>query len=75
LRIDQPGLVEKVFEECQEPVIRKQLAFQLGRARYLPDESINSDPELGKIASNSLLSEFYMHLAKEFEAVEPRTPE
>jgi len=33
------------------------------------------DEDINKIASNSMLSEFYVKLAKELEVLEPKSPE
>lgn len=52
--------------------LKKQMAFQLSRQRIsIPelDESINS------ILSNSLLSPFFLQLAKDLEVVDPKKPE
>ncbi|CAD8085972.1 unnamed protein product [Paramecium primaurelia] len=75
LRIDKPGKVEQVFEACQDPTIKKQLAFQLARHRYQIDEGIINDETLKKIAANQYLSQFYINLAKDLEVLEPKTPD
>lgn len=53
----------------------KQLAFQLGRHRYIVDEQLREDQEFFKIASNSMMNEFYLRLAKDLDVVEPKTPD
>ena len=46
----------------------------MARHRYLlPEEFL--DQELNAIASNHKLSQFYLHLAKDLDVVEPKTPE
>jgi 26S proteasome regulatory subunit N1 len=47
----------------------------LARARYLPNERITANEELFRIANNSLLSNFFMHMAKDLDVIEPRTYE
>lgn len=75
LRIDQPGLVEQVLAQCQDPVVQKQIMFQLARHRFQPTQAIQDNDQLFQIASNSLLSSFYLHLAKDLDVVDPKTPE
>lgn len=49
-------LVNEVMELCKDPLVKKQMAFMLGRQRT-PYET--EDDDLNQIISQEKLSEFY----------------
>lgn len=71
MKLDDKSLVEQVFKVCKDPLIRKQLGFLIARQRIVIE---GLEEEVSAIASNSLLSEYYLKFAKELELLEPKTP-
>lgn len=72
IKLDDHDKIKKLFDDCPDEVIKKQLAFMSARQKiYIPDLS----EEEAKIISNSKLSEFYIELAKDLEVAEPKKPE
>ena len=65
VRLDDRQKIEDLFKkECPDQLIKKQLAFNAARQKiFIPD----LDEELNPIISNSLLSKFYIDLAKDLE--------
>ena len=65
--------VKECFDECNDEVIQKQMAFILGRARssftYETNETVN------ELIGNSTLSENYLALARELDVMDVKTPE
>ena len=72
MRLNDHSLINKVFELCEDELVKKQLGFMLARQRFL----INvQDEELNDIISNSRLSEYFHKVAEELEATDAKTPE
>ena len=65
-------LVNEVMELCKDPLVKKQMAFMLGRQRT-PYET--EDDDLNQIISQEKLSEFYKQLARDLDQFEPKHPE
>lgn len=72
MKLDDQVLVEQSFNECKDPLLKKQLAFSLGRQRLVVD---TTDEELTEIMSNSKLSEFYLKLVKDLDIEKPKHPD
>lgn len=74
IKIGNNLYIKQTFEQCKDPVIKKQLAFILAREKiYLESEDLTD--ELVTIMSNLKLSEYYKRLGKELEVLEPKHPE
>ena len=64
IKLDDHNKIREVFTECPDELIKKQLAFNAARQKiYIPDLG----EEIQPIISNSLLSKFYIDLAKDLE--------
>lgn len=71
IKLDDHEKVKNVFNECPDDLIKKQLAFNAARQKIFIQDL---DEETNKIISNSLLSKFYIDLAKDLEVQEPKHP-
>ena len=72
IKLDDYDKIKKLFDECPDDLIKKQLAFNSARQKiYVPALS----EEETKIISNSYLSPFYLELAKDLNVHEPKKPE
>ena len=72
MKLDDQALVEQAFNACQDPLLKKQLAFALGRQRLVVQ---TGDAELTETMSNSKLSDFYLKLVKDLDVEKPRHPD
>ena len=72
MKLDDQKLVEEAFNSCKDPLLKKQLAFSLGRQRLVVE---TKDEELNDIMSNSKLSEFYIKLVKDLDIEKPKHPD
>lgn len=79
LMLNNQETIEKVFLECPDSAIRKQLAFMLARQhkwidlQSIPDYEDYDD--LMEIMSNAHLNNYFLNLARELDIMEPKTPE
>lgn len=71
IKLDDREKIEKLFKECPDDLIKKQLAFNAARQKIF---IAGLEEEENKIISNSLLSKFYIELAKDLEVHEPKHP-
>lgn len=71
MKLDDQRLVEEAFNSCKDPLLKKQLAFSLGRQRLVVE---TKEEELNDIMSNSKLSEFYLKLIKDLDIEKPKHP-
>ena len=77
LQLNDEQIIEDIFNKCTDPIMKKQLAYILGRMqRYieLPDEMDEAE-ELQEIMSNSHLNTNFLALARELDIMEPKQPE
>jgi len=72
MRIDDPTLVKEVFQSTEDPTMKNQLAFLLGRQRYFNFEE--EDEELSDLIGNAKLETYYHELAKDLSVEEPKAP-
>ena len=72
MKLDDQSLVEEAFNGCTDPILKKQLAFSLGRQRLVVE---TKDQELTDIMSNSRLSEYYQKLLKDLDVEKPKHPD
>ncbi|KAI5693728.1 hypothetical protein M8J75_004530 [Diaphorina citri] len=73
---DEPSVL-KIFQLCEDPVVRKQLAYMAGRQQItieLPDEMPDKN-DLQIIMTNSHINDHFHSLARELDIMEPKTPE
>jgi 26S proteasome regulatory subunit N1 len=79
MQLNDMDLVRRVFLSCPDRVVRKQLAFMLGRQQVFLDLDEEADledsEELKEIISNVLLNNNFLTLARELDIVEPKEPE
>ncbi|KAF0972993.1 hypothetical protein FDP41_008657 [Naegleria fowleri] len=90
MQLNDPELIKATFFTCEDPLMRKQLAFMLSRGNYkfsisegkpsdekhkYIDIDDNEALELEDIMGNSKLSEYFLYLAKQLDSLEPKTPE
>ena len=74
IKIGNSLYINQTYEQCSDPVIKKQLAFILAREKMFIESETSTD-ELVNIMSNTKLSEYYKRLGKELEMLEPKHPE
>uniref|UniRef100_A0A224X6X3 26S proteasome non-ATPase regulatory subunit 2 n=1 Tax=Panstrongylus lignarius TaxID=156445 RepID=A0A224X6X3_9HEMI len=77
MQLNKPQLMIDIFNKCEDPLVRKQLAFMVGRQQLslelssdLPDKS-----DLTIIMSNTHVNDHFHSLARELDIMEPKTPE
>ena len=71
IKLDDHDKIKRVFEECPDELIKKQLAFNAARQKiFIPGLS----EELNDIISNKKLAKFYLELAEDLEVHEPKQP-
>ena len=73
VRLQDEGRMQALVGEVADPVVRKQLAFMLGRAHV--NVQLEEDEEANELVGNARLSEHYLLLAKDLDVLEPKTPE
>lgn len=80
IQLNDLTLVQRVMRECKDELVRKQLAFLLGRQQIyweMEDVGLSEEQcaELREIMNNSRLSQNFMNLARELDIMEPKVPE
>nr|BAN21267.1 26S proteasome regulatory subunit rpn1 [Riptortus pedestris] len=77
MQLNQHDLMVDIFNQCEDPLVRKQLAYMVARQQLslelsddLPDKS-----DLTHIMSNAHVNEHFHSLARELDIMEPKTPE
>lgn len=77
MQLNDMDTMLRIFNQCADPSIRKQLAYMVGRQQLclelsddLPDKS-----ELTCIMSNAHVNDHFHSLARELDIMEPKTPE
>lgn len=73
IKLNNLDRIAQLFNEVEDDILKKQLAFILGRShinlQYEESEDVN------ELIGNSKLSEHYLILAKDLDVLEPKTPE
>lgn len=72
MKLDSQEMVENAFNSCSDPLLKKQLAFSLGRQRLVVDVQ---DEELVSIMSNSRNNEYFNKLLTSMDVVKPKHPD
>ncbi|XP_019864481.1 PREDICTED: 26S proteasome non-ATPase regulatory subunit 2-like [Amphimedon queenslandica] len=71
--------IRRIFLECPDKLVQKQLAFMLGRQQvylYLEEEDDCPDADdLHEIMANAHLNTNFLNLARELDIMEPKVPE
>lgn len=65
-------LVTSIFEECEDEVTKKQLAYMIAESHIHVDAE---EEELEEIIGNCMLTDNYLALAKDLDVMEAKTPE
>merc|ERR1719421_2453160 len=61
------------MDACEDGVLKKQMGLILARHRVNFEEE--EDDDLNEIIGNNKLSEHFLHLARDLDVMEPKTPE
>ncbi|RSL49887.1 26S proteasome regulatory subunit rpn-1 [Fusarium duplospermum] len=77
IRLHDVELIKDDFYKAQDPALKKQLAFLIGRQRIALDypEDTLDDQEIAECLSNSKLSGHFKSLGKELNILEPKSTE
>ncbi|KAF9191026.1 proteasome regulatory particle base subunit [Haplosporangium sp. Z 767] len=72
IRMSDNSLIQSIFNNCEDPLLKKQLAFMLARQQiYIETE----DEDLQNCINNTHLTNHFINLARELDLMEPKTPE
>lgn len=73
LRLGNEEMVGEIFQQCVDPVVRKQLGYVLARQRFnFEDET---DSKVNDLIGNVDLSDKFLSLARDLDVMEAKTPE
>lgn len=72
IRIGNMELIKEDFEQCPDPLMKKQMAFQLARQQIHIE---TEDSDLNACINNTNLSKHFLALARELDVMEPKIPE
>ncbi|CEG72168.1 Putative 26S proteasome regulatory subunit N1 [Rhizopus microsporus] len=72
IRIGNIDLIKEDFEQCPDPLVKKQMAFQLARQQIYIE---TDDADLNACINNTNLSKYFLSLARELDVMEPKVPE
>ncbi|CAB0041164.1 unnamed protein product [Trichogramma brassicae] len=78
MQLPDHDLVNGCFDACQEPLLRKQLAYALARLKVsrLARTDIRSDAdELERILGNGHVNAYFQQLIRELDILEPKSPD
>lgn len=77
LMLNNMSTIEKIFLECTDSAVRKQLAFMLARQQICLElrETTSDYDDLTEIMSNAQLNNYFLNLARELDIMEPKTHE
>ncbi|KAG0274238.1 proteasome regulatory particle base subunit [Linnemannia exigua] len=72
IRMSDKTLIQSLFDNCQDPLLKKQLAFMLARQQIFVE---TEDEDLQNCINNTNLTTHFINLARELDLMEPKTPE
>ncbi|KAF8933231.1 armadillo-type protein [Dissophora ornata] len=72
IRMSDKVLIQSIFDSCQDPLLKKQLAFMLARQQISVE---TEDEALQNCINNTHLTTHFINLARELDLMEPKTPE
>ena len=78
IQLNDMDLIQEVFYGCKDALVRKQLAFLLGRQQIfweIDADRVDDADSLKEIMNNSQLSSNFLNLARELDIMEPKVPE
>jgi 26S proteasome regulatory subunit N1 len=78
IQLNSMDLIQEVYNNCKDQLVRKQLSFLLARQQIFWDldgDKIEDADELREIMNNSRLSPNFLNLARELDIMEPKIPE
>ncbi|KAH8880666.1 26S proteasome regulatory subunit rpn-1 [Thozetella sp. PMI_491] len=77
IRLNDFDLIKADFNDAQDPALKKQLGFLIGRQRIWLDHPRETpeDEEISDSLWNVKLSEHFKSLGKELNILDPKTPE
>merc|ERR1719498_2083908 len=65
-------LVKEVFDDCDDENVKKQLAYMIAEQHIFFE---TDDEDLDEIIGNGKLNDMFMHLARDLDVLEAKTPE
>ncbi|GFN96227.1 26S proteasome non-ATPase regulatory subunit 2 [Plakobranchus ocellatus] len=70
-------LVEEIFLGCPDPLVKKQLAYMLGRQQISLElhEMMDDREDLREIIANGQLNQHFLTLARELDIMDPKDPD
>ncbi|KAI1274164.1 armadillo-type protein [Xylaria sp. FL0933] len=76
IRLNNHDLILRDFEATDDPALKKQLAFMVGRQKIVLNlEKDDASEEIEEALGNVKLSEYFKTLGKELNILEPKTTE
>lgn len=76
LKMDKLDQIPALFEECDDPILKKQMCILLGRHRVNYEvEDDAAEDELNELIGNEKLSEQFLKVAQDLDVLDPKTPE
>lgn len=72
IRIGDDELIRSVYQSCEDPTTRKQLAFMLARHKLF---TVVEDEDNADVINHTNLSESFLTLGKDLDVVEAKTPD
>ncbi|ORZ13240.1 armadillo-type protein [Absidia repens] len=72
IRMGDMDSIKEDFESSPDPLLKKQMAFQLARQQIQIE---TDDVELSECLNNTHLSRYFISLARELDVLEPKVPE
>lgn len=78
IQLNNMDLIQEVYNNCKDQLVRKQLSFMLARQQIFWDldaDKMEEADELREIMNNSRLSPNFLNLARELDIMEPKVPE
>ena len=78
IQLNDMDLIQQVFYSCKDNLVRKQMAFLLGRQQIfweVESDKVEDADELREIMNNSRLSQQFLNLGRELDIMEAKVPE
>lgn len=77
MQLNDTDTMIRIFNECDDLSVRKQLAYMVGRQQLVLElsDDLPDKAELTTIMSNAHVNDHFHSLARELDIMEPKTPE
>jgi len=72
MAMKQIELVKEIFEACEDDLQKKQLAYMIAEQHIFFE---TDDEDLDEIIGNCKLSDMFLHLARDLDVLEAKTPD